>query len=242
MIWCVGQQKKRWEVLNLDNFTFNREPGAYQPGKEAVMDMSRFKREDVDLDRKIEYLSSPKVEEQREAALFLGENCERSEKAVEALIKCLASTQEEELLHALVWALGETGNERAVEPLIAKFSSTSIELLRRDIAMSLEQIGGQRTIEFLLELLTDKSQWVRRASVEAMGCLKVRRAKDALIALLSDESEYVRSAAAEALGKVCRLMDKDAIEFLSLVLGRTSEDENVRAEAESAILRIRRRN
>ena len=184
-----------------------------------IEDMSRFKRKDV----------------------ALGENGGGGQREIETLIKCLAITKDENLLHSLVWSLGENGSERAVEPLIDLLSDKR-ELLRRDIAMSLEQIGGQRAIEVLLELLADESQWVRRAAAEAMGCLKVRRAVEALLALLSDESEYVRSAAAEALGKVCRRTDKDAIEVLSLVLGRTSEDENVRAEAESAILRIRRRN
>ncbi len=97
----------------------------------------------------------------------------------------------------------------------------------------LGRLGAKRAVYALLAAVGDTDANVRRATAQALGELRNKRAvRPLLAAMVDDDDGEVRVAAAQALGA---LGDKRASEPLMSVLGNPAEDPRVRGMAAEAL-------
>jgi HEAT repeat protein len=76
-------------------------------------------------------------------------------------------------------------------------------IVRATAAKSILSLGGESSVWFLLPLLNDKDEFVRREAAYALGLTRSRAATEALAdRLLNDKEDGVRAAAAVALGNI----------------------------------------
>jgi HEAT repeat protein len=76
-------------------------------------------------------------------------------------------------------------------------------IVRATAAKSILSIGSEDSVQYLLPLLNDKDEFVRRETAYALGLTRSRSATAALSErLLNDKEDGVRSAAAVALGQI----------------------------------------
>ena len=76
-------------------------------------------------------------------------------------------------------------------------------IIRATTAKSILSIGSEESVPYLLPLLNDKDEFVRREAAYALGPTKSRSATAALSErLLNDKEDGVRGAAAVALGQI----------------------------------------
>jgi HEAT repeat protein len=76
-------------------------------------------------------------------------------------------------------------------------------IIRVTAAKAILSIGGEDTVLYLLPLLNDKDEFVRREAAYALGLTRSRSATAALSErLLNDKEDGVRGAAAVALGQI----------------------------------------
>lgn len=88
---------------------------------------------------------------------------------------------------------------RAVIPALQDAAA----IVRATAAKSILSIGGEESVPYLLPLLNDKDEFVRREGAYALGLTKSRSATAALSErLLNDKEDGVRGAAAVALGQI----------------------------------------
>lgn len=88
---------------------------------------------------------------------------------------------------------------RAVLPALQDAAS----IVRATAAKSILSIGSEESVPYLLPLLNDKDEFVRREAAYALGLTRSRSATAALSdLLLNDKEDGVRGAAAVALGHI----------------------------------------
>jgi HEAT repeat protein len=76
-------------------------------------------------------------------------------------------------------------------------------IVRATAAKYILSIGGEESVQYLLPLLNDKDEFVRRETAYALGLTRSRSATAALSdRLLNDKEDGVRGAAAVALGQI----------------------------------------
>ena len=76
-------------------------------------------------------------------------------------------------------------------------------IVRATAVKSILSVGGEKSVGYLLPLLNDKDEFVRRETAYALGLTKSRSATAALSQrLLQDKEQGVRAAAAVALGEI----------------------------------------
>jgi HEAT repeat protein len=156
--------------------------------------------------------------ERRRAALSLAEG-ERTEDAVEALVRVARTDADEDVRQFAVEALGKLGGERAAEGTIAVTRdedpwvraeafvaldrldrvgrSDRIEAgleddhhaVRRNAAISTFKRRGEDALDDLLSLVDDPSDRVREWAVHMLGGIDDDRAREALRGVVADDSE-----------------------------------------------------
>jgi HEAT repeat protein len=88
---------------------------------------------------------------------------------------------------------------RAVLPALQDAAA----IVRATAAKSILSIGSEESVQYLLPLLNDKDEFVRRETAYALGLTRSRSATAALSdRLLNDKEDGVRGAAAVALGQI----------------------------------------
>jgi HEAT repeat protein len=88
---------------------------------------------------------------------------------------------------------------RAVVPALQDAAA----IVRATAAKSILSIGSEESVQYLLPLLNDKDEFVRRETAYALGLTRSRSATAALSErLLNDKEDGVRGAAAVALGQI----------------------------------------
>lgn len=97
----------------------------------------------------------------------------------------------------------------AIEKLICALESP-IETIRESAAFALGRIKNIDTIPKLINLLSDKSIYVRMAAARALSNMGENTIKT-LLDLLKDRNEAVRESASYALGEI---KDKDAVPYI----------------------------
>ncbi|MCI2424900.1 HEAT repeat domain-containing protein, partial [Candidatus Acetothermia bacterium] len=107
------------------------------------------------------------------------------------------------------------------------WKKTELDPLRNEISRVFTSFAGTRNeekiINSLLEVLKDKSKWVRGNAAEALGDLGRAddRVIDGLLGLLKDEDDFVHGRAAAALGKLGRADDRVIDGLLGLLKGKS---------------------
>ncbi len=136
------------------------------------------------------------------AAYTLGEI--GSEKAVDLLIKLLATNKDSDVRWCAAYALRNIRSEKTVEELIKLLKTSKENDVRGNAAITLGCIGDEKAIKPLISLLTtDKDSYVRANAVYALGSIESKNVVGRLIKLLAtDKDSDVRWCAAYALGKI----------------------------------------
>lgn len=113
----------------------------------------------------------------------------------------LSSSDQEERRDA-VMRLGTMRLEAASRAALPALKDTS-PIIRATATKAILSIGGDESVGFLIPLLSDKDEFVRRETAYALGLSKSRSATAALTErLLNDKEDGVRGAAAVALGQI----------------------------------------
>jgi HEAT repeat protein len=113
----------------------------------------------------------------------------------------LSSTDVEERRDA-VMRLGAMRLEAASRAVLPSLQDSE-PIVRATAVKAILSLGGERSAGYLLPLLNDKDEFVRRETAYALGLTKSRRATAALSErLLQDKEDGVRAAAAVALGEI----------------------------------------
>ncbi len=128
------------------------------------------------------------------------------QRAIEALVQMLNSTQDQDTRRKVAESLGKigTGNEMAIQALVQLLDSD----IRSEAAESLGRIdlGYEKTIQRLVQLLHSfQNTDTRRKAVESLGQIGTgnEMAIQALVQLLdSTHDQYTREIASESLGKI----------------------------------------
>jgi HEAT repeat protein len=113
----------------------------------------------------------------------------------------LSSGDEEERRDALMklGAMRLAEASRAALPALKDLAP----IIRATAAKAILSIGPEESVSFLIPLLGDKDEFVRREAAYALGLTRSRSATEALSErLLNDKQEAVRGAAAVALGEI----------------------------------------
>ena len=113
----------------------------------------------------------------------------------------LSSSDTEERRDAVMklGAMRLAAASRAVLPALQDAES----IIRATAAKSILSIGSEESVRYLLPLLNDKDEFVRREAAYALGLTRSRSATAPLSErLLNDKEDGVRGAAAVALGQI----------------------------------------
>jgi hypothetical protein len=173
--------------------------------------------------------------ERRRAALSLAE-CEptendRTEDAVEALVRVARTDEDDDVRQFAVEALGKLGGDRAAEGALA-VTRDEDPWVRAEAFVALDRLDRVSHADRIEAGLEDDHHAVRRNA--AISVFK-RRGEDALpdlLALVDDPSDRVREWAVHMLGGVD---DDRAREALRAVVGDGSEPDLVRTTAARAL-------
>jgi HEAT repeat protein len=97
-----------------------------------------------------------------------------NQQAIEALVRILETTKDEEIRTRAAESLGKigTGNQQAIEALVRILETAEDEDTRRSAAESLRKIdpGNQQAIKGLVRILeTTKDEYTRRSAAESLG-------------------------------------------------------------------------
>lgn len=141
-----------------------------------------------------------------------------------------------DIVNAVEWGLIETKDKDAVEALcdMLRSKKNTTEFSYRIISV-LGEMGNPRATEVLLETLKDENEWLRGASIVALGKLKAREAVEPLSEILRKSNEPTLSRVIiESLGEIG---DERAIDVLSGYL--KSDDKNLRYVAVQALGKVR---
>src|SRR6185369_13530408 len=113
----------------------------------------------------------------------------------------LNSSDVEELRDA-VMRLGAMRREAASRAVLPALQDSE-PIVRATAAKAVLSLGSEASVTYLLPLLNDKDEFVRRETAYALGHTKSRTATSALSErLLSDKEDGVKAAAAVALGEI----------------------------------------
>jgi HEAT repeat protein len=168
--------------------------------------------------------------ERRRAALSLAEG-ERTEDAVEALVRVARTDEDDDVRQFAVEALGKLGGDRAAEGALA-VTRDDDPWVRAEAFVALDRLDRRTHADRIEAGLEDDHHAVRRNA--AISTFK-RRGEDAmedLLALVDDPSDRVREWAVHMLGGVD---DDRAREALRAVIGDDSEPDLVRTTAARAL-------
>ena len=168
--------------------------------------------------------------ERRRAALSLAEG-ERTEDAVEALVRVARTDEDDDVRQFAVEALGKLGGDRAAEGALA-VTRDDDPWVRAEAFVALDRLDRRTHADRIEAGLEDDHHAVRRNA--AISVFK-RRGEDALsdlLALVDDPSDRVREWAVHMLGGVD---DDRARETLRAVIGDDSEPDLVRTTAARAL-------
>jgi len=168
--------------------------------------------------------------ERRRAALSLAEG-ERTEDAVEALVRVARTDEDDDVRQFAVEALGKLGGDRAAEGALA-VTRDDDPWVRAEAFVALDRLDRRTHADRIEAGLEDDHHAVRRNA--AISVFK-RRGEDALsdlLALVDDPSDRVREWAVHMLGGVD---DDRAREALRAVIGDDSEPDLVRTTAARAL-------
>ncbi len=132
------------------------------------------------------------------------------QRAIQALVRVLESTQDEDTRWMAARSLGEigTGNETAIQALVRVLESTQDEDTRRRAAWSLGQIGtgNETAIQALVRVLeSTQYKFTRKGAAESLGQIGTgnETAIRALVRVLeSTQDKFTRWMAAESLGQI----------------------------------------
>ena len=116
--------------------------------------------------------------------------------AIEALMGCLQTSEDEELTSIAASALANLG-ESAIATLTHLLQQPES---RRLVTQALSQIRHPAAIESLLTVVKDEDAQVRTTVIETLGTIRDRRLLPVLIEALNDLSANVRKEAVIALG------------------------------------------
>jgi beta-lactamase regulating signal transducer with metallopeptidase domain len=136
-------------------------------------------------------------------------------------------------------ALASMGNP-ALEPLTNALNDSNPSV-RRNAAWAIGELTNMRgseranAVPTLISLLNDSDEWVRMASVRALGEIRDERAVEKLISALSDGAWRVRELGAWALGE---MKEERAVQTLCKMLLEDSQAE-ARETAAGALGEIR---
>jgi len=168
--------------------------------------------------------------ERRRAALSLAEG-ERTEDAVEALVRVARTDEDDDVRQFAVEALGKLGGDRAAEGALA-VTRDEEPWVRAEAFVALDRLDRRTHADRIDAGLEDDHHAVRRNA--AISTFK-RRGEDALsdlLALVEDPSDRVREWAVHMLGGVD---DDRAREALRAVIEDDSEPDLVRTTAARAL-------
>ena len=168
--------------------------------------------------------------ERRRAALSLAEG-ERTEDAVEALVRVARTDEDDDVRQFAVEALGKLGGDRAAEGALA-VTRDEEPWVRAEAFVALDRLDRRTHADRIDAGLEDDHHAVRRNA--AISTFK-RRGEDALsdlLALVEDPSDRVREWAVHMLGGVD---DDRAREALRAVIEDGSEPDLVRTTAARAL-------
>jgi HEAT repeat protein len=131
----------------------------------------------------------------------------------------LSSSDVEERRDA-VMQLGAMRREAASRAVVPALQDPE-PIVRATAAKAILSLGSEASVSYLLPLLNDKDEFVRRETAYALGHTRSRTATAALTdRLLSDKEEGVRAAAAVALGDIA---DEAAVVPLVQTLSTTKK-------------------
>jgi HEAT repeat protein len=168
--------------------------------------------------------------ERRRAALSLAEG-ERTEDAVEALVRVARTDEDDDVRQFAVEALGKLGGDRAAEGALA-VTRDEEPWVRAEAFVALDRLDRRTHADRIDAGLEDDHHAVRRNA--AISTFK-RRGEDALsdlLALVEDPNDRVREWAVHMLGGVD---DDRAREALRAVIEDDSEPDLVRTTAARAL-------
>jgi len=83
-----------------------------------------------------------------------------SEKAIEPLLKAMATDKDSSVRGSAAYALGSIGSEKAIEPLLKAMATDKDSSVRWRAAYALGSIGSEKAIEPLKKALTDEGEYV----------------------------------------------------------------------------------
>jgi HEAT repeat protein len=135
-------------------------------------------------------LKRPELREKALSAILM-----QGETAVDPLIECLASEDDEVRAYA-ARALGTIGSERAVDPLTDFLENGSPE----DVQAAIDAFGSiddPRSADLLAELLSDPDPNTREHALRSLGRLANPDFRDEILSKAKDSDEMVRQAAIE---------------------------------------------
>jgi HEAT repeat protein/energy-coupling factor transporter ATP-binding protein EcfA2 len=203
----------------------------FKPLEEKVVKVLSFIKPDNIIDLLIEDLKSKGSYVRWGAASALGDI--KSERAIEPLIKALATDEDSGVRWGAASALGDIKSEKAIEPLIKALTTDKEIVVRWGAASALGDIKSEKAIEALIKVLTtNKESDVRLTAASALGDIKSEKTIEALIkALATDKEGDVRWRAALALGSAG---SEKAIEALIKALA-TDKEGDVRWRAALAL-------
>ncbi|MEF8791402.1 MAG: HEAT repeat domain-containing protein [Haloarculaceae archaeon] len=168
--------------------------------------------------------------ERRRAALSLAEG-ERTEDAVEALVRVARTDEDDDVRQFAVEALGKLGGDRAAEGALA-VTRDEDPWVRAEAFVALDRLDRRSHADRIEAGLGDEHHAIRRNA--AISVFK-RRGEDALsdlLALVDDPSDRVREWAVHMLGGID---DERAREALRGVIEDDSEPDLVRTTAARAL-------
>ena len=168
--------------------------------------------------------------ERRRAALSLAEG-ERTEDAVEALVRVARTDEDDDVRQFAVEALGKLGGDRAAEGALA-VTRDEEPWVRAEAFVALDRLDRRTHADRIDAGLEDDHHAVRRNA--AISTFK-RRGEDALsdlLALVEDPSDRVREWAVHMLGGID---DERAREALHGVVEDDAEPDLVRTTAARAL-------
>ena len=171
--------------------------------------------------------------ERRRAALSLADLAEgeRTEDAVEALVRVARTDEDDDVRQFAVEALGKLGGERAAEGALA-VTHDEDPWVRAEAFVALDRLDRNAHADRIEAGLEDDHHAVRRNAAISVFKRRGEEAVEDLLALVDDPSDRVREWAVHMLGGVD---DDRAREALREVVGDDSEPDLVRTTAARAL-------
>jgi HEAT repeat protein len=122
-------------------------------------------------------------------------------KIIPELLEVITS-EEEELVEAAIYALGECNDASVVEPLIKILKDNERSNLHHSVAESLSKLKEKSAVLPLITLAKKKEAKARLLAIEILGNIGDKESTSALVPLLKDENDKVREEVATTLDKL----------------------------------------